>query len=201
MRIASLAELAVDDAGPGDRPGSPSLGGRGSSGAPTLPRLGSVPRGTKVRGTVAAVPARLEATQRGVANAAQPESVVRAWDPELIESGDAHRRVSGVSISSELRPHVAAVGERLLETPVELTLADGWLGGTSFADALGASWRRDAERGTTHVGPHRADVGIRVGRRSSQAPGVARAAETDRRGDAAGPAGMRRVRWVVLQRR
>ena len=26
----------------------------------------------------------------------------------------------------------------------------------------GCRWRRDAERGTTHVGPHRADVGIRV---------------------------------------
>jgi len=101
--------------------------------------------------------------QRNSALRAQsPEAVVRAWDPELIESGDAiaaYRR----EYFEQLRPHVAAVGLRLLDTPVELTLAEGWLAGSRLADAFAASWRRDADRGTTHCGPHRADVGIRVG--------------------------------------
>jgi DNA replication and repair protein RecF len=55
------------------------------------------------------------------------------------------------------------MGERLLQAPVELSLSDGWLAGTELATALSASWERDRERGTTHVGPHRADLGIRVG--------------------------------------
>jgi DNA replication and repair protein RecF len=91
----------------------------------------------------------------------QPEAVVRAWDPELIDSGEIiarYRRDYFVS----LRAHVASVGVRLLGTPVELGLAEGWPAGTGLTEAIASSWKGDAERRTTHVGPHRADVSIRV---------------------------------------
>jgi DNA replication and repair protein RecF len=91
-----------------------------------------------------------------------PDSVVRAWDPELLDAGNvlaASRR----DYFSQLKPHVAAIGERLLGASVELSLQDGWAAGTALADAFEHSWGRDRERSTTHVGPHRADLGIRVG--------------------------------------
>jgi DNA replication and repair protein RecF len=100
--------------------------------------------------------------QRNAALRSQaPEAVTRAWDPEIVESGTAiaaFRR----EYFAKLQPHVAAVGFRLLGEPVELSLAQGWLSDLSLSDAFAASWKRDAERGTTHVGPHRADLAIRV---------------------------------------
>lgn len=92
----------------------------------------------------------------------QTASAVRAWDPELIEAGtrvaDFRRRYL-----ERLHPHVAAVGQRLLGLPVELGLHRGWSSELSLADAMDAAWPRDMERCATHAGPHRADLGIRVG--------------------------------------
>jgi DNA replication and repair protein RecF len=101
--------------------------------------------------------------QRNAAlRAEEPDNVVRAWDPELIEAGQvlAHSRRTYLT---QLRPVVAATGERLLDLPVDLTLTDGWADGTDLGEALADSWRRDRDRGSTHVGPHRADLRIRVG--------------------------------------
>ncbi len=101
--------------------------------------------------------------QRNAAlRAASPEEVVRAWDPELLESGQA-LAVSRREYFKHLQPHVAAIGERLLGLTIELSLSDGWAAGTDLRDAIDHSWARDRERGTTHAGPHRADLSIRVG--------------------------------------
>ncbi len=100
--------------------------------------------------------------QRNAAlRAESPESVVRAWDPELIESGRS-LTLSRREYFDKLKPHVALVGERLLDTRIDLSLSDGWLAGTDLEDAVEQSWPRDRERGTTHAGPHRADLSIRV---------------------------------------
>jgi DNA replication and repair protein RecF len=102
--------------------------------------------------------------QRNAALRAEaPESVVRAWDPELVEAGkglaESRRRYFDL-----LRPAVARTGETLLGMPVELSLSDGWSSGEQgLEQALEASWGRDRERRLTHSGPHRADLGIRVG--------------------------------------
>ncbi len=99
--------------------------------------------------------------QRNAAlRSAQPETVVRAWDPELVDAGRSVARYRR-EYFGKLREYVAEMGERLLGGPVELSLAEGWVTGTELADALAGSWARDAARGTTHVGPHRADVAIR----------------------------------------
>jgi DNA replication and repair protein RecF len=101
--------------------------------------------------------------QRNAAlRAGSPERVARAWDPELLESGRTLAR-SRREYFEHLRPHVATVGEQLLGAPIELTLSDGWLAGKDLQDAIEQSWPRDQERGTTHAGPHRADLSIRVG--------------------------------------
>lgn len=100
--------------------------------------------------------------QRNAAlRAESPEPVVRAWDPELLESGRALAQ-SRREYFERLKPHVAEAGQRLLGASIELGLSDGWLAGTELADAINQSWARDKERGTTHAGPHRADLSIRV---------------------------------------
>lgn len=90
------------------------------------------------------------------------ESVVRAWDPELLDAGRA-LATSRRQYFDALRPHVLAMGQRLLGLPIELSLSDGWAAGTELPQALEHAWTRDRERRTTHAGPHRADVAIRVG--------------------------------------
>jgi DNA replication and repair protein RecF len=90
----------------------------------------------------------------------QGERAVRAWDPELVESGlqvAASRR----RYLESLGPAVAATAERLLGEPLELVLLQGWAADRALADALEASWPRDLERGLTHSGPHRADLSVR----------------------------------------
>jgi DNA replication and repair protein RecF len=101
--------------------------------------------------------------QRNAALRAEaPDVVVRAWDPELLESGGALAS-SRRNYFEQLKPHVAEVGERLLGASIEISLSDGWLTGTALEEAIALSWPRDRERATTHAGPHRADISIRVG--------------------------------------
>jgi DNA replication and repair protein RecF len=90
------------------------------------------------------------------------DPVVRAWDPELVEAGRA-LAASRRGYFESLRPQVLEMGQRLLGLPIELSLSDGWAAGSDLADALAHAWPRDRERGTTHAGPHRADLSIRVG--------------------------------------
>jgi DNA replication and repair protein RecF len=101
--------------------------------------------------------------QRNAALRAQADAaVVRAWDTELIETGEALAQ-SRQEYLEHLQPAVHAMGLRLLGRPVELRLANGWAQDQSLREALDHSWGRDREQGTTHAGPHRADLAIRVG--------------------------------------
>jgi DNA replication and repair protein RecF len=47
---------------------------------------------------------------------------------------------------------------------LELTLSyrSGWARGGTLEEALQQSWQADQENGTTHVGPQRAELGIRL---------------------------------------
>lgn len=89
-------------------------------------------------------------------------AVVRAWDPELIEAGEAVA-ASRARYVALLAPHVAATADRLLGTPLEISLGQGWAVDRTLRESLDASWPRDQERGLTHAGPHRADLGLRFG--------------------------------------
>jgi DNA replication and repair protein RecF len=99
--------------------------------------------------------------QRNAAlKATQPDALVRIWDADLVEAGLEVAALRARYVDA-LRPHVAAVSERLLGSAVDLALTRGWSVERSLEDALEASWSRDRARGLTHSGPHRADLVVR----------------------------------------
>lgn len=99
--------------------------------------------------------------QRNAAlKAGQPEQLVRLWDHDLVEAGEAVAAQRARYVEA-LAPHVERVGARLLGASLEISLSRGWAAERSLADSLAASWARDQERGLTHTGPHRADLAIR----------------------------------------
>jgi len=88
-------------------------------------------------------------------------NAARAWDPELISTGvrlaDMRRAYLGL-----LAPVLLGLGQELLGEDVTVSHHAGWAAEDSLANALGRSFERDQRSGVTHVGPHRADVSVRV---------------------------------------
>jgi DNA replication and repair protein RecF len=100
--------------------------------------------------------------QRNAAlKARQPKGVVSVWDSDLIRSGEllGAARARYVLL---LSPSAEAIGRNLLGMELSLSYRNGWLKGQSLADALEQSWSHDLEMGATQVGPHRAELGIRL---------------------------------------
>jgi DNA replication and repair protein RecF len=83
------------------------------------------------------------------------------WDLELIKDGEriteARRRVL-----EALKPYWADVSRMLLEENLSLSFQSGWEREISLAAALADAGARDRLRKTTTVGPHRADIGLRI---------------------------------------
>jgi DNA replication and repair protein RecF len=83
------------------------------------------------------------------------------WDIELIKDGErltaARRRVLDA-----LKPYWADVSRSLLEQELTLSFQSGWERDTTLAAALSEAAPRDRLRKTTTVGPHRADIGMRI---------------------------------------
>jgi DNA replication and repair protein RecF len=88
-------------------------------------------------------------------------AAARVWEPELVAAGErlASMRLNYIAI---LAPVLADLGMQLLGEHVTVALQPGWAGDESFAAALERSRDRDRRYGITHVGPHRADVSVRV---------------------------------------
>lgn len=90
-----------------------------------------------------------------------PSPQVRLWDADLLETGtqinDQRRRYL-----SALSRFIQVFGRELLGADVQLVLSQGWPEEKNLAKALEDSWSRDAQRGATCAGPHRADLLIRV---------------------------------------
>jgi DNA replication and repair protein RecF len=88
-------------------------------------------------------------------------AAARAWDPELVAAGMrlADMRMKYLDI---LSPVLLELGARLLGQPVTVSHHAGWPADETFAAALERSRDRDRRYAVTHVGPHRADVGVKV---------------------------------------
>jgi DNA replication and repair protein RecF len=100
--------------------------------------------------------------QRNAAlKARQPKAVVSVWNSDLVRSGDllSAARARYVSL---LSPSAEAICRNLLGLGLSLSYRNGWLKGQTMAEALQQSWSHDLETGATQVGPHRAELGIRL---------------------------------------
>lgn len=88
----------------------------------------------------------------------------KPWDVEVAVLGE---RISEArrGVVEQMQPYWRQVVAGLDCPVAELQYFRGWGAQHSLAEALEASRSRDKVRGLTHVGPHRADVLIRVGGR------------------------------------
>jgi DNA replication and repair protein RecF len=97
----------------------------------------------------------------------QQSSQASAWDPELARLGEliaAARREVIERLQGAWKQTVLA----LSGLDVELHYTQGWAQDVPLAQALTDARARDQSRGTTHVGPHRADVQVRLGGRPAR---------------------------------
>jgi DNA replication and repair protein RecF len=100
--------------------------------------------------------------QRNSALRATPDQAA-VWDPELARLGEVIANLRRDFIE-RLQPHWAEAVRELTGLEIELHYSRGWAADSTLVQALAATRERDAARGLTHVGPHRADVVVRLER-------------------------------------
>ena len=100
--------------------------------------------------------------QRNAAlKAHQPKAVVSVWDSDLVRSGELLGAARARYVAA-LSPYAEAIGRNLLGMDLSLSYRNGWPKEQSFAEALQQSGNHDQEAGATQVGPHRAELVIRL---------------------------------------
>lgn len=100
--------------------------------------------------------------QRNAAlKARQPKAVVSVWDSDLVRSGDLLTAARTRYVASLGTP-AAVIGQNLLAMELSLSYRNGWAKDLTLAEALEQSWNHDQELGATQVGPHRAELAIRL---------------------------------------
>jgi DNA replication and repair protein RecF len=91
----------------------------------------------------------------------QAPDIVAAWDGDLLQYGDLLTRARGGYVE-HLSEQAAAIARNLLGMELALSYRPGWARDQSFAEALQGSSIHDRQAGATQVGPHRAELGIRL---------------------------------------
>ncbi len=82
------------------------------------------------------------------------------WDKELVATGESVANLRSQAFG-RAEPRLRAMAAELLGVAVEFDLSRGWSGDVPLAEALSAGRSRDVALGTTHSGPHRADIKLR----------------------------------------
>src|SRR6202011_784270 len=91
----------------------------------------------------------------------QPSAAVSAWDGDLLRYGELLTDARLQYVAS-LAPHAELIGRNLLGMGLELSYRAGWARDQSFAESLQQSRSHDQASGATQVGPHRAELSIRL---------------------------------------
>jgi DNA replication and repair protein RecF len=100
--------------------------------------------------------------QRNAAlKAHQPRAVVSVWDSDLVRSGELLSAARARYVGA-LSPRAEAIGRNLLGMELSLSYRSGWAKDQSMAEALQQSWSHDQEAAATQIGPHRAELAIRL---------------------------------------
>ncbi len=86
---------------------------------------------------------------------------VNAWDRDLIRYGEEITAARSRYVD-RLSVEAARLATQLLGLDLQLSYRTGWLRGASLGEALAQSARLDQERGTTQVGPHRAELNLQL---------------------------------------
>ncbi len=91
----------------------------------------------------------------------QARPVVSVWDGDLIRYGSliSDARVRYVQ---RLATEVEGISEKLLGKSATFSYRTGWSKDQTLAEALQDVWPSDQEAGATQVGPHRAELAIRL---------------------------------------
>jgi DNA replication and repair protein RecF len=90
------------------------------------------------------------------------------WEPELAETGEALHGFRRQHLD-RLRPMAESLAARFLdEGDWSFELTPGWPADKGLAEALAEGRDRDRRLGSTHDGPHRAELRIRAGARSAR---------------------------------
>lgn len=98
--------------------------------------------------------------QRNAALRSAPDQAL-AWDPELIRLGESLAE-SRRGVLERLQPYWCQTVRALTGLGIDLIYHRGWPSDRTLADALREGRVRDAGRGLTHAGPHRADIHLRL---------------------------------------
>ncbi|HEY6483810.1 MAG TPA: DNA replication/repair protein RecF [Steroidobacteraceae bacterium] len=91
----------------------------------------------------------------------QPDGDGAPWDTELTRWGESIAAWRE-QVMRLVQPACAQLVQRLSGLPVELHYRRGWPADLSLLEALQTSRDRDRLRGATQMGPHRADVLVRL---------------------------------------
>ena len=91
----------------------------------------------------------------------QPRAVTAAWDSDLLRHGELLSAARSRYVEL-LSGHASVITRNLLGMELRLSYRPGWARDLSFAEALLQSWSHDQESGVTQVGPHRAELSIRL---------------------------------------
>jgi DNA replication and repair protein RecF len=91
----------------------------------------------------------------------QPRAVVAAWDGDLLRYGELLTSARSRYVAL-LVQQAEIIGRNLLGMELELSYRPGWARDQSFAESLEHSRSHDQASGATQVGPHRAELSIRL---------------------------------------
>ncbi len=101
--------------------------------------------------------------QRNAQLRASPEPhALSPWNIELEESGEKLHQLRQFHLNRIL-PRISELASELARLEVSIHYKPGWDESVSLSRALALSLERDAARGFTGLGPHRADLELQVG--------------------------------------
>jgi DNA replication and repair protein RecF len=91
----------------------------------------------------------------------QPRPMVSVWDGDLLRYGELLSAARARYVAA-LGSQALMIGRSLLGMELTLSYRTGWPKEQGMAEALQQSWSHDHEAGATQIGPHRAELSIRL---------------------------------------